>query len=553
MNSGEQIKQAFELAVARYRKGELAEAEQVFRQILNDLPEHAPSRYNLGLVLHRLGRLAEAITVYRQALALSPNAPDAHNSLAQALREQGRYTEAEQAYRAALDLNPTYVEALLNLGLLLEDQQRLPEAETTYHEAIAINSDFAGAWINLGNVQEAQGRVREAEESFRRALRITPQVAGIHMNLANVLKSQGRMEAAEETYRAALALQPNYAEAYSNLITVKRYHSVDDPDVANMLALLRSPDLPDDSAMHLHFALGKIYDECGEHDDAFVHYREGNRLKRQTLSFNAATFAEYVNRLIDTFDASFFSGRRTVGVSSELPVFIVGMPRSGTTLVEQIISSHPAVHGAGELGTLNALARGLAAGGGTYPEAARALDRDALARLANEYEQRLRQGADPKVLRISDKMPLNHLHLGLAALLFPCARVIHCQRDPLDVCLSIYFQYFRSGNDYAYDLSDIGLYYRQYERLMAHWRDVLPLQMYEIQYEDLIAEQERNIRNLVKFLDLPWHERCLSFTQNRRPIQTGSAWQARQPIYRSSVHRWRNYEKFLAPLKEVLE
>lgn len=551
-----EIRQTFELGVTHYREGRMPEAERTFRQILKTAPDHAPSVYNLGLILHQRGQITEAIEVYRRALAISPTSAEVYNGLGKALmQQQGQWREAEEVLRVAVRIKPDYVDAYINLGLVLEEQHRLAEAEHTYREAIKHKPDFAGTYVNLGNVLEAQGQLTEAEQASREALKLAPDLAGAHMNLANVLKSQGHMTEAEKAYRAALNLRPDYAEAFGNLVTIKRYESIANDDVARMVRLLRSPAVPEHTAMHLHFALGKIYDDCGACDEAFSHYREANRIKRKTFRFNASAFSIYVDRLIQVFDSRLFAERRQIGSNSELPVFIIGMPRSGTTLVEQIISSHPYVHGAGELHTFDELAHRLSDKTDIsqgYPEAVRHLDATIARELIHEYENRLRRDAGSGVRRISDKMPLNHIHLGLVVLLFPSARVIHCQRDPLDVGLSIYFHYFRSGNDYAYDLSDIGHYYREYERLMVHWQSVLPLKMHEIQYEALVSDQERQTRELIDFLDLPWDRSCLAFAENRRPIQTGSAWQARQPIYKSSVRRWRKYEKHLVTLKEAL-
>ncbi len=538
--------------------GHVAEAEQAYRAALGCKNDNLEALVNLGALLEAERRLAEAEGAYRRATALAPELAGAWIGLGDVLDAQDRLPEAEQAYRTAVQLDPGDANAHIRLGLALQGQRRLADAEAAYRTATGLAPGLAGAWVNLGHALERQSRVGEAEAAYRGALGLAPALAGTHMNLGNVLKSQGRMPEAEQAYRAALALQPGYAQAYANLVTTKKYTSGkytsgDDADRTSMLELLRSCDLPDADAVHLHFALGKIDDDRGEYDAAFAHYREGNRIKRQSTGFSASDFSAHVGRLIHTFDAALFARGDMLGARSELPVFIIGMARSGTTLVEQILSSHPAVHGAGELDRLAELAAGLSTGGCRgYPQATRELDDASAQRLAREYEARLRRDAPAGVQRASDKMPSNFLRLGLIALLFPQARVIHCRRDPLDVCLSIFFQEFSTGNDFAYDLTDIGWYYRQYERLMAHWRGVLPLKIFEIQYEDLVADTEAKTRALIEFLDLPWDQRCLAYTENRRPIQTGSIWQARQPIYASSVRRWRNYEKHLGPLKEAL-
>ena len=612
-----ELQQTLAAAAEQLRTGDLTQAEKSYRAILEAVPDHVPSLFNLALIAHHAGRLEEAIGAYRRVLELEPESADAYNNLGNALKSQGRLDEAEDAYCAALRVQPDYTSAQINLGmmwenqgrieeaeeayraalqaqprltqahirlgnalesqgrikeaeeayraalalapdeadthvclgLVLETQGRLAEAEAAYRRAIALKPRFAGAHINLGNVLETQGRIKEAEAALRRALAYDPDAAGAHMNLANVLKSQGRLQEAEHAYRETLRRKPDYAEAYSNLVAGKRYTSLQDDDAKKILALLASPDTGEQEAMYLHFALGKIYDDCKLYDEAFSEYRRGNEIKHKTARFDTAAFKVYVDRIINTFDSEFIAQQEAKGSTSELPVFIVGMPRSGTTLVEQIISSHPRAHGAGELDEIHKLAMQDVP---SYPEGARVINNDAMSALAREYEGVLQRGAATDTLRVSDKMPLNFMHLGFISLLFPRAHIVHCVRDPWDVCLSIYFQYFPSGHDYAYDLDDIAAYYREYERLMSHWRRVLPAKRHDVVYEDLVTDQKTKTEELIAFLELPWHDRCLSFTQNRRPVQTASMWQVRQPIYTTSVHRWRRYAKHLRPLKESL-
>jgi len=585
----DRIKDVFVLAMDQHQKGDLLQAENAYRQIIEAVPDHAPSIHNLGLIMHQRGSIEQAIAAYRRTLAIAPDYFDAYINMGKALESQGRVQEAEEAYRTVVHLKPDYAEAYNSLGLILASQGHVKEAEKMYREAVrlkpgyaeahnnlgnALDSqgrvveaeravrqaldlkpDFAGAYINLGSALESQGRVAEATNAYREALCSKPDFAGAYMNLGNALKSQGCAQESERMYRQALHLKPDLAEVYSNLVSGKKYKSIDHEDVVAIRALLNSPDMSEQDAMHLNFALGKIYDDCGAYDEAFCHYHEGNRIKHKTVSFHPKKLADIVNRVIETFDAEFLISRNSYGLSSEIPVFIVGMPRSGTTLVEQILASHPQVHGAGELAKVNEIVGqlpSLIAGNQPYPECVKHVDSHMARSLAQEYEVILQRGVDDDVRRVSDKMPLNFIHLGLIALLFPKAHIIHCQRHPLDVCLSVYFQYFFSENDYAYDLSDIGFFYRQYKRLMAHWRSVLPLKMHEIRYEELIADQAGETRALIGFLGLGWDQRCLDFFQNQRTVQTASSWQVRQPIYTTSVQRWRNYEKYLGPLKQSL-
>jgi tetratricopeptide (TPR) repeat protein len=578
------------LALALQAQGALDRAVVVHRRALSLAPEDPELHLNLGLALQAEGKFAEAIATYRQALALSPNSAEIHFQLGNTLKDHGNIDEAIAAYRQALALKPDYLEARNNLGTALEAQGKFAEAIMAYKEileveptramvhynlgntlqrlndldaaiaayrqVLVLKPDYAEAHNNLGIALEEEGKLDEALAAYKRALAIKPDFPEAYINLGNVLITLGQIGSAGQAYREALRHKPDLGAAYNGIVRTKKYRTKHHEDARSMLALLDAPELAEADAMHLHFALGKIFDDCGACEEALVHYREGNRIKHKTSRFDAREHTNLIERVIRTFGAEFFSQRSGYGSSSELPVFIVGMPRSGTTLVEQIIASHPQAHGAGELNALRRVTRDLGVrltSPYSYPEVASVLDRDTSRSLAAEYEQALRQGADSAVVRITDKTPVNFTHLGLIALLFPNARVIHCLRDPLDVCVSIYFQLFRSGNDYAYDFADIAAYYRQYRRLMAHWRAVLPLRTLEIGYETLACEQERNTRRLLDFLGLPWDKRCLAFHENLRPVQTASAWQVRQPLYKSAVNRWRKYEKFLGPLQQSLE
>ncbi len=585
----ERIRETFLLAMDQHQKGDLVQAEQTYRQILDTVPNHAGSIHNLGLVLYQRGNVEEAIAMYRRALAIAPNYDEAYNNLGVALESQGHLNEAYDAYQQALQLNPSYATAYNNLGDVLRKLRRLPEAEKMYREALRLEPRNVLACVNIGSALWSQGRTREAEEAFRQSIRLEPGYPDAHNNLGNVLAEQGRMRESEAAYRQALQLKPDYAEVYSNLGNVlgyqgraceaeeafrqslrlrpnlarvfwylsshHEYDSTKHEDVTKILALLNSSDLAQTDAMHLHFALGKIYDDCKAYDEAFSHYRDANRIRHKTISFNSQRFADFITRVVDVFRPEFLAQWQIYGVASQTPVFIVGMPRSGTTLVEQIIASHPNAFGAGELSKMREIVDELASraeGNESYPECVRHIDSNMAVALAQDYQAHSQRCVGSGIVRVLDKMPSNFLHLGLIALLFPKARIVHCQRYPLDTCLSIFFQNFSDVNEFAYDLSEIGSYYRQYDRLMAYWRSVLPVKIYEIQYEELVSNIETKAHELIDFLDLEWDERCLTFNRNPRGVRTSSSWQVRQPVYTTSVQRWRNYEKYLGPLKQSL-
>jgi tetratricopeptide (TPR) repeat protein len=326
-----------------------------------------------------------------------------------------------------------------------------------------------------------------------------------------------------------------------------------------MEALASDPSSLPRNAATLHFALALLLEKRGAEEDAFEHYRQANALKHRLLheagrAFDPDRHDRAIDQLIAAYSPAFFQRVRGFGLDTELPVFIVGMPRSGTTLVEQILSRHPSVFAAGELTKGGQLAEELPIRLGTaegYPRCLDRLDQPTAQSIAEDVRQRLARRGGPAA-RVTDKGPLNYLHLGLLATLFPRARVIHCRRDPRDVCVSCYFQYFQDEADFTWDLSDLGRYYRAYERLMEHWRRVLPAQPLDVVYEELVTDPEPVIRRLVAFCGLPWDDRCLASHESRRPVQTLSKLQVRRPIYTTSVGRWRRFEKHLGPLLEAL-
>jgi len=325
----------------------------------------------------------------------------------------------------------------------------------------------------------------------------------------------------------------------------------DASEVERLKTLLSQPNLPVEDQIATGFALGKVLDESDQFDEAFARFSQANTLLKQSRAaagerFDIDAFRRQVGDIIDAFTPKFFAERRGWGDASELPVFIVGMPRSGTTLVEQIAASHNDIFGAGELRDVGRIVEGL---GGDV--ALGKWERDSINNAAKRHLDRLR-GLGGLALRVTDKMPDNVLQLGLISLLFPSARVVFCRRDPRDNCLSCYFQWFSAGNQFSFDLVDCGRRYMEIDRLTRHWLNILPLKMMEMRYEELVTDLEGQSRRLIDFLGLPWNPACLEFHKTERTVMTASAWQVRQPIYNSSVGRWRHYERHLGPLLDVL-
>lgn len=516
-------------------------------------PGYADAHLNLGLVLVQCAREEEAEGCFRDALAADPELIEARRQLVRLLLRAGRAKEALDLLHELVARQPASAAAARELGNALRSLERYEDAVECYRKAIALASDDAEAHNDLGHCLSKLGRFEQALDHYDRAVRLRPGFAEAHFNIGICLQSVGRFEEAAEAHRRALTHRPDLAEAHYSLSMINRDKSDDGP-MAQLEALLGQSDLADEARINACFALAKHYEDRGEVDAAFRHYRNGNDLKARIVHFDGARHVDYIDRLIATYDANFFAGRRDFGVRSELPVFIIGMPRSGTTLVEQILSSHPAVHGAGELDDIRQMVDGLPNRLGTttpHPECAAEIDRPTSEALAQEYLADLARRF-PAVPRITDKMTGNYLRLGLIALLLPKAAVIHCRRDPLDTCLSAYFQNFANALNFTYDLRHLGLVYRQYERLMVHWRRVLQLPILEVCYEDLVAEPEKATRDILAFCKLPWDGRCLDFHEHAREVRTASFWQVRQPIYATSVGRWRTFRHHLGPLFEVL-
>ncbi len=425
------------------------------------------------------------------------------------------------------------------------------QAEAILSQLIRANPYHAHAMNLLGIVFIKKRDTSTALHWLEKAIALDPERAEYHHNIGPVFRIQGDFEKAEEHYRRAIALKPDYAECYFNFSAIRTF-SAGDPMFQELEALLTRPDLNEQDRCFGHFAAGKIHDDIEDFDAAFRHYQAGNEARGVT--FDMAAQRRYVAEYIEVFSESMLQRRRHEGMEDPTPVFVIGMPRSGTTLVEQILSSHPDVYGAGEISDIIAIAGTLpqyASDGSAYPRCVTELGPEVMRGFGEAYLKRIRT-LDGEAQRIVNKMPQNFLFAGLIALLLPNARIIHCRRDPLDTCLSCYFQRFRERHEYSYDLCHLGQYYRQYQQLMDHWRGSLPLPMLEVDYEAVVEDQERETRRLIEFLDLPWNDQCLEFHRSERPVTTASSFQVRQPIYRSSLKRWQRYAKHLGPLRDAL-
>jgi tetratricopeptide (TPR) repeat protein len=576
------------LGMALQTAGDGRAAESEFREALHYRPDYTIAFVSLASVLNDRGEFSDAEELCRKALAANPDGIRALLLLANTLRAQQREDEALQILRRAVEVDPNNIDARLAIGEALLGVDRWKEAAEIFEQvitehplhvaahgalskayvrlhrtsaaieacrkAIGQNADFADGHCNLGLALRQAGDGAAAAEAFQTAIRIDPEFAEAHNNLGIVYMDEGDMERAMECFREALKLDSRMAASSLNMSRARNFGESDLPEISRIEGLLENNDVSDEGRMNLHFALGKMFDDCARYDKAFEHFRAANRFKRKRVRFDGAHFQAWSAKFLDVFTPAYFEDHAGLGDTSHRPVFIVGMPRSGTTLIEQILASHPQVYGADELTTIFDIVCALerrASGDVNYPDNVPDLDPGALQWGARQYLDKL-QSIDGQAARVTDKMPTNFFHLGIIAAMLPGARIIHCRRDALDVCLSNYVQMFAEGHYYSYDLSDIAVYYRGYERIMSHWREVLPIRLYEVQYEELIEDQERISRELIDYLGLDWDERCLAFHQTKRVVRTASNWQVRQPMYKTARNRWKNYEKNLAQLKADL-
>jgi tetratricopeptide (TPR) repeat protein len=535
------------------KKGMVDEAMGEYRRVVDLNPDFAEGHAYVGNMLVKKGRLDEAIAAYLKATGIQPDMAAAHLGLGHALRGAGRLEDALAAYKRAMAAKEDFLEAMLSAAAVLGELQRFEEALQWHDRAVQINSEAAVTHVALGSILLRQRGAAEAIEEFRKAVEIDPSLISAWNSLGLALQAQGAFDEAATCFRRMATMRPDLAIAYKNLSMMSKL-AASQAEIDQLKAMLSKPNLAVAQRIAAEFALAKVLDDAERFDEAFGHYAQGNSLvKRQRAQvgehYDSEAFHTHVNLVIETFTPEFFEQRRGWGDPSELPVLVVGMPRSGTTLVQQIAASHPMVHGAGELKEISNISTSL--GGTDARSGAMGWTAESLKSAAGQHIQTLR-AMDGEALRIIDKQPSNLHLLGLIALLFPSARVVLCRRDPRDTCLSGYFQWFARGNMFSFDLADCGHYYLENERLMDHWLKVLPLKMLEFQYEDVIADLEGQSRRLIDFLGLEWDPACLEFYRTETTILTSSVWQVRQPIYQGSAGRWRRYERHLGPLLKAL-
>jgi tetratricopeptide (TPR) repeat protein len=488
---------------------------------------------------------AEAAALYEEAMELDPAHAEALNNLGSALSYLGRYEEAEQCFRDSIALKPNNPDPHGNLGALLRLKTELVAAEVLLRRALKLNPNYTGARINLGLTLMLLGRLRDAKACFAKVLKAAPRNIQALQGMGQITALEGEFEEAESMFRGVIALDARMPAAWASLAATRKMTNADHEWLKNAEMIAESGIHPLEEA-NLRFAIGKYHDDVEDFSRAFQNFKRANELVRTAAEdYDRKERSRRLDEMIRVYTRDALSKIDGAGSQSAKPIFVVGMPRSGTSLAEQIIASHPAAFGAGELQFWDRLIfedAGIMKG---------ILNTPARRKVAERYLGIL-QGRSPNALRVVDKSPENSDFLGLIYSVFPNARVIYMQRDPIDTCLSCYFQQFVAGLNFTLDLSDLAHYYGEHQRIMTHWRAVLPPGfILNVPYEELVADQETWSRKMLEFVGLEWDPACLEFHTNKRQVVTASAWQVRQKIYASSVARWRHYEKFIGPLKAL--
>ena len=516
----------FDQAIASYEKALLLK------------PDHAEACNNIGNVRKYQGKLDEAIAAYEKALQLKPDYVTAYNKMGNALQEQGRLDEAMASYNKALSLKPDYAEAYNNMGNALKDQGKLDEAIAILNKALSLKPDFAEACITIGNALKDQGKSDEAIASYNKALSLKPDYAEAYNSMGTALKEQGTLDEAIASYNKALSLKPDYAEVHRNLSSSKKYKP-EDTQITLVSELIQKADLKDNDRCHLHYTLAKMKEDLGDLSAAYENYIAGGKLRKKLLSYHfkqdellfdkIKAAAPRIKEL--TFEQPFEATNNT-------PIFILGMPRSGTTLVEQIISSHSQVHGAGELPFLDRFGASISLGN-------QIIRSDNILQIRKAYLYELEKVSNGCWF-VSDKMPQNFMHIGLLLKALPEAKVIHVKRDPAATCWSNFKHYFSvKGLGYSYDLKDTVQYYKLYIDLIEFWDQQYSGHIYHLDYDNLTLEQELETKRLIEHLELDWEDSCLSPQENKRSVRTASQQQVRQKVYTGSSQAWRKFEPYL--------
>lgn len=540
------------LGICLAQLGQHTEACRSFREAVKLAPYSKEATFNLATAYFKSGKLEDSLKAYRQALHATPDNPHIHDTIGQILVLTGLPHEATGFHQRAIALQPYNPEFHFNLGNALLSQGKRTEAAKAYRQAISLRTDYIDAYCALGNALLEKGDPDGALDCYRHARQIDPDHAITLAFEAAAYEKLGRYLEAEELIDRAIATGSDSSHIATAFALISRHIGREDDAIAYLLRILQKPGVSPNSLSHLHFSIARLYDSKRQYTHAFEHYRQANEAIPNT--YDQQKLQSSIIATIGFFSPERLSSMPHASKEDRLPIFIVGMPRSGTSLVEQILASHPDIHGAGELENIPNMALQVLPSllNAPFPACLEHLTQELCDQLSDEYLSFLRS-LDPKAKHITDKMPQNHAYIGLIELLFPGARIIHCTRNPLDTCLSCYFQDFGPRLPHTRNLSHLAHAYTLYRQLMAHWNAVSNMPILNVAYEQLVGNIEEETRRLLDFCGLPWNPECLQFHKSDRACKTASYDQVRQPVYTKSVNRWRNYRDFITPLQQIFK
>ncbi len=541
------------LAITYDGLGEFEKARDNYLRAVELKPDYFEAFYNLGNLYQSHDDNTNAIKAYERAIAINPQFVEAINNVAVSYDRAGEDEKAVENFIKAVAVDPLFKYSYLNYGNLFRKAGMYDEAIKVYKKAIDLDPLFEDVYFNIGCAYADSETPDKSIEYFNKVISINPLYAPAHKNLGNVYKDYGEFSKAEHCFREAIKINPAYTEAYRELSSVVTLDE-DDKEVAMMHDLLHLDEANDEQKMHVAYALGKVYEDMKDYEKSFHYLSKANGFRRNRIAYDAEDVRSMFSEIKLLFNQFFIKNNLKYGSADKTPVFIVGMPRSGSSLIEQILATHSQVFGGGELEYISTLVnkKNSIPTGLDYPACVSNISGALISEMATEYLKLIRKFSKTATY-ITDKMPHNFMYIGLIKILFPNAKIIHTKRDPMDNCLSLFKKGFFDGHAYADNLQDLGEYYRMYEDLMNHWHKILSDSIYDIVYEDVVSHQEEETRRLLDYCELPWDENCLSFYKTERKVHTASATQVRSGIYQDSVKLWKRYEKQLQPLKHSLK
>jgi tetratricopeptide (TPR) repeat protein len=540
------------LARALAESGHYAESEKSIKKAFELDPRQAA--VNKAEIALNEDRLEDAEKLLREILTRNSDDIKALRMLGNIAMETGRLRPARKMLKRAVELQPSFIAGWNDLANLFMKQDLYDQALDAVQHALDIEPKMVHSWVVRGNILTRAQRNEDSLEAYRQALELSPRSTGALSGMGHVLKTIGRQEESIEAFRKCISFHPAHGEAYWSLANLKTF-KFEKEEVQVMAKMIEKKELADEPKVNFFLALGKHYENEMDYDQAFEHYRRGNELRREHEIYDPVMTQVVHDRIIEAFDREFLEQREDWGKPDPGPILIVGLPRSGSTLIEQILASHSMVEGTMELPDLSRLTAELSKrspGRTEYPEAVKNLDQEAVRSMGQSYLKSTMRYRTDKAYFI-DKMPNNFPHIGFLHLILPNARIIDARRHPLDSCLGSYKQLFFKGQSFTYEQFELGHYYLQYRRMMDHWREVLPGKVLDVHYEQMVDDQENQTRRLLDYCGLPWEDQCLRFYETERAINTASSEQVRQPIYKGALNFWRNYESHLGELIETLE